>query len=283
MISLEFIVRRRAGLLLLLFTILSFTAMSSRVDPYILGMKTIGWYIVSPEIVYTGQFFNQLDSLKGQVFRLFRVDGENFSLRQENVRLAQIELERNVLVEENRKLRALLELKQKKFSKGVAAEIVGRDVRDWFQSIMVNRGANDHVVNSAAVITGFPENPVLVGRIKEVYPSTSKVMLITDALSAVSVMIAGKGDIALLEGENRPWFNLKFLPPDSMVDVGDIVMTAGLGGVFPPQIPIGTITDVFISKDGYFKSARVKPLADFNTAHEVLILDRTEEKGKGSI
>jgi len=250
--------------------------MSSKVDSYILGIKAISWYVISPEVVYSGRFFNHLESLKGQIFRLFSVDGENFILKRENTRLSQIEMERNTLADENIRLRGLLDLKQKDFSKGIAAEVIARDMRDWFQTVVLDKGEKQGVVMSAAVLTGMPENPVLVGRIKEISANESKVLLLTDALSAVSVSIVGRGDFALLQGHNRPGLVLHFLPSESQVTEGDLIVTAGLGGVFPPNIPIGTVSGVFISKDGYFKTAEVKPLPQFSSFREVLILERKE-------
>jgi len=280
MIPVEFVHHRRAGILLLLFSVLAFTSMSSKVDPYVLGLKTIGWYIISPEIVYTGRFFNQLDSLKGQIFRLFRVDGENFLLRKENSRLSKMELERNALLEENNHLRGLLDLKQKNFAEGVAAEVVGRDMRNWFQAVILDKGERAGIVLSAAVLAGMPGKFALVGRVKELSETNCKVLLLTDALSAESAVVSGKGDVALLVGQNKPWLILNFLSPSSQVADGDVIVTAGLGGIFPPDIPIGMVSDVYISKDGYFKSARVDPFNDFNSFREVLILHRDEKLGE---
>jgi rod shape-determining protein MreC len=124
------------------------------------------------------------------------------------------------------------------------------------------------------VVAGGPDQLTLVGRIEEVNDNTSKVLLVTDLVSAISVGVVGKPDLGLLEGRNRPWCVMRYLPGDTTVAAGDEIISAGLGGVFPPGVPVGKVMDVMESDDGFFKSARVKPLADFGSIREVMVLNR---------
>src|SRR5262245_23701885 len=107
----EFIHRHRAGVLLLAFLSFALLAMSLRLESYVTAMKTAASYMFSPGAVYSGQFFNRLDAVKGTFFHLFRADGENSLLREQNAQLAKRVLERDALEEENNKLRGLLGLK----------------------------------------------------------------------------------------------------------------------------------------------------------------------------
>lgn len=272
----DFLHRHRTGVLLVFYLSLSLLCMTLRIEPYVVGIKTAAWYLVSPQIVYSGAFFSKLDSLKGRLFRLVRVEGENHILREQNVRLAQREIEKEALEEENNRLRELLILKQRRFPQAIAAEVIGRDVREWFQSVVIDKGSRDNVVFSAAVMTPLTDRPSLVGRIIEVNETTSKVLLLTDAISAVSVMVVGKGDIALLEGRDTALLSLNYLASTSDVASGDQVVTAGLGSVFPPGIPVGHIERVEVTPDGFFKSAKVTPYAALNSLRSVLVLERKE-------
>jgi rod shape-determining protein MreC len=250
--------------------------MTLRIEPYVVGVKTSIWYMFSPSVVYSGQFFNKLDSLKGGAFRLFRVDGENFILRQQNALLSKRAMERDALEDENNRLRSLLDLKQKKFGDAVAATVTGRDWREWFRSVVIDKGEESGILFSAAVVSSAGEFPTLVGRVLEVGDKTSKVLLITDAASAVSVRVEGRSDVGLLEGSNRPWVSLNYLSQTSEAQAGDRVVTAGLGGVFPPGIPVGVIESVAASSDGYFKTAKIVPFSPLTSLRDVLVLRRNE-------
>lgn len=270
----EFLQRRRAGALLLAFSAFSLLCMALRIGPYVMGLKSAMWFMLSPEIVYSGEFFNKVDSLSGRLFELVRVEGENHILRDQNARLSKREMERDVLEEENNRLRDLLGLKQLMFPAGVSAEVVGRDLRNWFHSVIIDKGARDGVPLSGAVISGSATRPVLLGRIAEVNESSSKVLLFTDAISAVSVTIERTGEIGLLEGRNGPRAQINYLPRTSDVGVGDTIVTVGQGGVFPPGIPVGEVTAVTDSADGFFKEAMVRPVANLASVREVLVIQR---------
>ena len=268
--------RNKAGITLLVFVLFSLICLTNRVDPYIVGFKSVIWYFVSPEVVYSGQFFNKLDSLRGRFFKLARAEGENYILRNQNIQLAKRELERDALQEENDRLRNLLELRQRKFSESITAEVIAHDVRDWFYSVVINKGRRDDIQLSAAVVSGTAHKPALVGRVVEVDESTSKVLLITDPVSAVSVSVGPSQDHGLMEGQNKPSVVVRYLPRRSKVKKGDEVKTVGFGGVFPPGVPVGKVTSVRTTPDEFFKEALVQPYLDFGSMQEVLILERKE-------
>lgn len=270
----EFLQRHRAGVLVLSLAGLSLVLMALRIGPYVTGIKAAAWFFISPEVVYSGQFFNKLDSLQGRFFRLVRVEGENHILREQNSQLSKREVEREALEIENNRLRLLLDLRQKSFPQGIPAEVVGRDTRDWFHALSINKGSAKGVAIAAAVVASSREKPVLVGRVGEVTEEASKVLLLTDAVSAISATVKRTGDMGLVEGRNKPWVELNYLNLHSEVAVGDEITTVGLGGVFPPGIPIGEVTRVTTSEDGFFKEAVVRPYARIGSLREVLVLER---------
>jgi rod shape-determining protein MreC len=250
--------------------------MSLRIGPYVTGMKTSAWFLVFPEMVYSSEFFNRLDSTTSRFFELIRTEGENAILRKQNIQLSKREVERDALEEENNRLRSLLELRQHAFPEGIAAEVLGREVRDWFRSVAINKGADQGISLSAAVVSGAPDKPTLVGRIADVRDGTSKVLLLSDPLSAIAVTVVRTGDMGLLEGQNRPWIALNYLPHLSNIVPGDEVVTAGLGGVFPAGIPVGEVASVKDSPDNFFKEAKVIPHANLGSLREVLVMKRVE-------
>lgn len=272
----EFFQRRRAGVTLVSLLTASLLCMALRIGPYVEGLKAALWFLISPEVVYSGEFFNKLDFLSGSLFQLVKVEGENHILRAQNARLSKREMERDVLEGENNRLRDLLNLKQLVFPEGVAAEVVGRDLRNWFHSVVINKGSADHIPLSSAVVAGDASHPVLIGRISEVQDDSSKVLLVTDAISAIAVTVERTGDLGLLEGRNGPFPALSYLPQHSAAAVGDTVVTAGRGGIFPPGVPVGEIVSVSDSEDGFFRQARVRPAVNLNAVREVLVIQRKE-------
>ncbi len=272
----DFLTRNRAGVLMVFLSFFSILCLTFRAGPYVQGMKTSLWFLVSPEVVYSGDFFNRIDGLSGRFFQLVHAEGENYILRQQNQILLKKEMERDALQDENTRLRAVLQVKEKNFSEAVPAEVTGQDLRDWFHSVILNKGADQEISLAAAVVAVSADKSYLVGRITEVRPGNSKVLLMTDSLSAVSVSVPRTGDIGLLEGRNKQWVFLNYLPLSATVAAGDTVTTVGLGGIFPPGIPVGTVVDVGLTPDGFFKEARVQPIEPLNALREVLVLKRTE-------
>lgn len=270
----DFLHRHKAGLLLFFYALFSLICVTNRIDPYVQGIKASVWYLIKPEVVYTGTFFNKLDFLRGRLFHLFKVEGENYILRDQLSELAIRELERDALSEENRRLRALLDLREKSFPDAVAAAVVGHDLRDWFYAVILDKGRRSGIEPSAAVIGGAPERPALVGRIVEADPSTSKVLLITDPVSAVSVVVRPSGDLGLLEGRSEPTLVIRYLSNRATLKIGDEVTTVGLGGVFPPGVPVGRVLRVYSTPDRFFKEAIVQPYAEIGSLREVLVLQR---------
>jgi rod shape-determining protein MreC len=238
-------------------------------------------FLVSPAVVASGDFFNRLDATNGRFFGLIQAEAENTLLRAQNAQLANKDVECDALQDENNRLRLLLDLRQKSFPAGIGAEVVGRDVRDWFRVVSINKGADKKIPLAGAVVSADTERPTLVGRVAEVNDTSSKVMLLTDSLSAVSVRVVRTDDIGLLEGRNEPTAKLNYLPHLSQVQTGDEVVTAGLGGLFPPGVPVGQVTHVQDSPDGFFKEAVVLPHAHLGALRDVLVLQRAEATRAG--
>ncbi len=272
----EFFHRHRPTVLLAIFTTVSFFLMALRVGPVVSACKISVGFLVSPSIISSGDFFNRLDASTGRFFALIRTEAENTVLRAQNAQLAQKDVECDALQEENNRLRTLLDLRQKSFPTGIGAEVIGRDVRDWFRTVSINKGSDNLIPLAAAVVSGDAEKPTLVGRVAELKDTSSKVMLLTDSLSAVSVRVVRTDDIGLLEGRNEPTAKLNYLPHLSQVQAGDEVVTAGMGGLFPPGIPVGQVTHVQDSPDGFFKEAVVLPHAHLGALRDVLVLQRVE-------
>ncbi|WP_322796472.1 rod shape-determining protein MreC [Tepidiforma sp.] len=221
-----------------------------------------------------------LEALLNGVFRPVATILSNFSeideLQDENARL-RVENEdlRNQLAQRQqdaqriRELEAALGLAQGDTSQQrLAANVVHRDSSPFTSVITIDRGSNDGVVKGMVVTS---TQGSLMGTVTRVTPTRSFVRLITDTRSAVRATVLGaEGADGILRG--NPGRTLTLDLAQGAIQVGDTLVTAGLGGSFPYGIPIGIVSAVEGSAQDLFPKVRVEPLTRLETATTVLVL-----------
>jgi rod shape-determining protein MreC len=197
------------------------------------------------------------------------VRAENRRLREEIQRLQVEALRVNETAEENARLRRLLTFQRRLPLTTLAGEVNAREWGGWVRSLTVNRGRGDHIVRLTAVIS--PEG--LVGRIVDVRPGTSVAQVLTDPTSNVSAHIVRTRTPGIVEGDPRGTVRFKFMARDgAALQVGDIVVTSGLGGLFPRGIPIGRVQVIDDRGSALFHYATLAPTVDFARVDEVLLI-----------
>jgi rod shape-determining protein MreC len=140
------------------------------------------------------------------------------------------------------------------------------------RSLTVNRGRGDKVARLTAVIT--PDG--LIGRVVDVRPGVSIVQVLTDPASTVGAHAVRTRTQGIVEGEPRGTIRFKFMARDgSQIEVGDLIVTSGQGGVFPRGIPIGRVRAIDDRGSALFHYAAIDPLVDFGRVDEVLLLTGT--------
>ena len=211
---------------------------------------------------------------------LGRAIAETGNLRRENERLRAelegIKFHFNNLIEsslEVERLRDLLEYRNETPALDlIMSRVIGRAAATWQHEIIVDRGSKHGVSFSDPVVT----HSGVVGRVVEVSPTTSKVLLITDPRSGLASVIQQTRDGAIVEGDPMlpGMLRMPRLPRDLGVEIGDAVVTSGLGGVFPREYSfmIGSVDSITISPDGLLQTVTVTPAVDFSRLEEVLIL-----------
>lgn len=196
------------------------------------------------------------------------VRAENRRLRAEVERLRVDSLRVRATEDENGGLRRLLALREQLQLRTVAAEVIGREWA-WARSLTVNRGRADDVLKMTPVIT--PDG--LVGRVMVVRSGASIVQLLNDPASTVSAVVLRPQTNGIVEGEPRSTIRFKFMArAGAAIQVGDLVVTSGLGGVFPRGIPIGRVASVTDRGSALFHYATLAPAVDFGRIEEVLLL-----------
>lgn len=196
------------------------------------------------------------------------IQTENATLRAENERLRVQALDATEVQAENRRLRTLLELRQRLPLTTLTGEVIGREGAGWARALIVNRG-QDEVVTQTPVIV--PDG--LVGRVVRVRPGASIVQLLNDPASSVGAMVQRTRTIGLVEGEPGGAVRFKFMARDGAgLASGDLIVTSGQGNVFPKGLPVGRIGQIDDRGSALFHYAVLVPVVDFARVEEVLLL-----------
>jgi rod shape-determining protein MreC len=197
------------------------------------------------------------------------VRNENLTLRADNERLSVQSLQVRETDQENRRLRRLLALRDRMPLTTLTGEIIGREGGGWSRSLTVNRGRADGISRQMPVIV--PEG--LVGRVAQVSSGASIVQLLNDPTSTVGAVVQRTRTPGLVEGEPGGGVRFKFMARDGAgVTPGDLVVTSGLGTLFPKGIPVGRVTAIEDKGSALFHFAVLTPAVDFARVEEVLLL-----------
>ncbi len=149
-----------------------------------------------------------------------------------------------------------------------AAAVIGRDSSPFLRYVIINRGSNDGIRQGMPVVT----NQGLVGRVDAVISGASRVQLITDPSSLVSVFLQNSEADAIMKGSVSGELTLEMLSQDAKVQAGDVVLTSGLGGEYPPDLLIGQAGNIRKRESDLFQEATVQPVVDFSRLEIVLVI-----------
>ena len=149
-----------------------------------------------------------------------------------------------------------------------AASVIGRDPSPFLHYIIINRGSNDGILRGMPVVT----NQGLVGRIDAVIADAARVQLITDPAATVNVHLKNANTDAVLLGSVTGDISLDMISQDATVQSGDLILTSGLGGGYPPDLIVGQVINVRKLDYELFQQATVQSAVDFTRLDIVLVI-----------
>lgn len=201
------------------------------------------------------------------------VGDENDRLRHQVARLEEERQRLSAEGIENRRLRSLLQLRERLGGEVLAAQVIGKDVSPFFRvtRIELDRGERDLVRAGMPVVAAQG----LVGQVRRAWGRYCDVLLIVDRTSAVDVTVQRTGARGMLRGtgeSERYMARVQYLGREDAVRVGDLVHTSGLGQRFPASILVGRVTRIVRQEFGLWQEVEVTPAVDFSTLDEVLVL-----------
>lgn len=217
---------------------------------------------LTPAIEFSADPIEAARSMAADFDNFTNVYQQNERLRKEIIQLKSWREVAERLEQENARLRALNNVQLAANLGFVTGEIISDSGGPFAQTVLANVGSKDGVVDGSAAIDGLG----VIGRVVGIGEHSSRLLLLTDLNSRVPVLIRPSGRRAVLIGNNNSAPSVRFLSSVDSVNIGDIVVTSGDGGVFPPELPIGRIAAVGKS------SGRVALAADYERLEFVRIL-----------
>jgi rod shape-determining protein MreC len=197
---------------------------------------------------------------------------ENEGLKLEVDRLRIVSQKYAQVLDENNKLRELIEFKQASPFKMSAARVIKRVSSTWWNTMIIDKGSLDGIGTDSPVITAVG----LVGKTGKLAPHMAEVILLTDEMCRVSARIEGSLEQGIIAGERagldlRPDLRLRFLNRNALITPGANVISSGEGGVFPKDLLIGRVKR-FEKKD-ISGEAVVEPAVDFSNIEHVFVVE----------
>lgn len=205
---------------------------------------------------------------------------DNDALRQQLLGQQGVLQRFEAVIEENRRLRSLIEGAQGQTFEFQFAELVGVDLDPFSHKVVVNRGALDGVTTGQAVIDGAG----VMGQLEDIRPHFSTIRLISDPNHALPVQInrTGLRTVAFGLGETGA-LKLVGVPRQADVREGDLVVTSGLGNRFPGGYPVAVISRISREQGQTFVGVEATPLAALDRGREVLLIRTPDEVLAGEI
>ncbi len=199
-----------------------------------------------------------------------RMKPENEALHAEVDRLRSEIVQLQEASCENDRLRGLLELKSALSGRSAAAHVIYHDPGNWLESVVIDKGSSHGLAGGMAVIGPMG----VIGRTASVTKHTATVLFAVDSRSAIGAINARSRDLLIAEGIGDGSGLLRVRPVGVDCDMveGDVIITSGMGGVYPKGYVVADVISVEQDKYGVSKTGLASPRVDFQRLEEVLVL-----------
>ena len=212
--------------------------------------------------------YNAVTGVINDYVFLVALKKENTSLKNTVQSLTD---ENNQLLEETRlgeRLKQTVAYKDAAPFSTSVARIQAFSIDRWSRTMTISKGADDGIAKDMAAITQMG----VVGRVIEVTPHTSRILLSTDPRSNIEAIVQRTRVKGVVGGNSTNGLALKYVRELDDVNLGDRIVTSGFSGLYPKGLVIGEVTNIEKGKDNFFKSIRVEPSVAFKKLEEVLIV-----------
>jgi rod shape-determining protein MreC len=224
--------------------------------------------VMSPVVETVNLTDDFLSSIWNDYLYLVNAREENKQMRKTITILNKRLIENREAVAEHDRLKKLMDLKDSLPVSSCAALVVAEDSSPWFRTVTIDRGEKDGISEGMPVVA----TAGVVGRIVKVAQNSSRVLLLTDHASGISAVVQRSRARGVVVGKGGNSCSLEFSERGEDVRTGDIVLTSGIGGVFPKGLPIGEITMVKKGEYGIFQTVNIRTFVNISRLEEVLVI-----------
>ncbi|WP_314211353.1 rod shape-determining protein MreC [Abiotrophia defectiva] len=238
--------------------------------------------VINDATAWGGRLFSEPVSMVvrfvDSVDNLINTHEENQHLKEKIDKIYELQVRVADLEAENGKMKQELNLTESLSEyTTVHATVIARNPDQWMESLVINVGANEGIQKNMSVMSGNG----LIGRIIEVNPTSSKVLLLSNEQSndgkvAASIQIKSGSANGIISGYDRKTkeYLMTQVDPTVQVAAGDLVQTSGLGGVTPSSLLIGEVTEAKMDDYGLFQTVRIKPAGEMTDIRFVTVIKR---------
>ncbi|WP_321372317.1 rod shape-determining protein MreC [uncultured Desulfuromusa sp.] len=241
---------------------------------YNLRQKTATTFFERAVLTFAAPFQTGIDGIADTVTStwknyLWLVDARqrNIDLEKENLELrSQLQQVEEISLQ-NKRLRKLLAFVDELDRSALPAQVIGEDGSNWARTIIIDKGTR------AGLHTGFPvvASSGVVGRVIKTAPDSSRVLLVSDASSAIAALIQRTRTRGVVRGQGEK-LSIEYALRDTDIQVGDLLVTSGMGGVFPKGLPLGLVESVTKDQFGLFQKVTAIPTTDLSHLEEVMVI-----------
>ncbi len=262
----------KESIVLVILVLLCLMLIGSPLNKQANVLRNFFQYLLQPSQEITTELVQDNTNLARNISALFGLREKNIDLQEQVYRMqGQLQSVRETL-SENERLRAMLAYKKSASRALLAAQVIASDPANCFTSIWLNRGSEDGVkVNTVAL--AFQAGKIgVAGRVIEVQPQSSRLLLLTDQDSEIRVIDQRSRFDGVVTGENSNSLRLRYFLFESDLQAGDDIITSGKGGIFPAGLMIGTITKSYLEEDKLFKGGTILPEINPGLIEEVMLI-----------
>jgi len=268
--------------LLIIYLSISFLLLVFRTGRIVKVGRNLFLYLLAPNPRIVSKLLNETGRIEESVSQLVSAREENKILRERIIFLLQEREKFQEAISESKRLKRILNYQEDAPYELVSARVVGWTPSLFSSALLIDKGINQGFEENTPVVAWQEEvapmkserlnGMAVVGRISESGPDMSKVLLITDSNSELAAMVQRSREKGVIAGTGERSLLLKYLSPTADLEIGDLIITSGMGRTFPAGLVIGSVEEVLRGVGGLEKRARVVPRLNINQLEDVQII-----------
>lgn len=237
--------------------------------------RALASYSLYPSLHYGAKYDYYIRNVPDNFLNILKTDQENRALK-EKIRELEVSVQAARAADaENQRLTAAMGLSRNLALRGQWARVINKNPMDWYGAFFIDKGSKAGITPNSTVI-GFEQSRIgLAGRVFEVYPDFSKVLLLTNGVSSVICSAPGARFEGLAEGRGTWLLKVNYIPEGSDIAEGMELVTSPGGVLFPQGLPVGRVARV-LPKESFmnFVTADVTPAVNIGSLKEVYVIKR---------